>query len=573
MTYWISVLALRRTSSLAALLVLLAPGLALAQEQFHETHFDNASEIGRWTISSGNWQVQNGAFVSSAAGATDIAKVETYDPFDLDVIEADVALEVSALITNSTPNGLVGVVFDFGDPTNYHEITFSAAGEVHSLTVRGGETIADVVRHVPAPGINKWFRISVRRVGTREDVKVDGVPIYTESVALPAGDVGLITHNTRARFDDFRVNNFDRLIDPYRDTFLQHSLRGWTNLRPQGNGWAAGPGGLESLAIGPNDILLTPLVDLFRFGFSPNPRSYTIKTQVINRYSGSGNLVGVVFLRTPQDYDEVVFSPNGMASLRKFVNGVRTTLATAPYVGGGSASRPFLLEVAYRGNQGGPVLSQIKTNGHVVFENLPFNLEDGEIGLVTHFSNARFLNFAAAPRFFQPLVTDFSSGSFPREFFSPISTWRVQDGALNSYGIGKSDIGGFQVWDDLSDLDYRVRVTNHYGNSGNLAGLMYAYRAPDDYYEAVFSPTGVAYLNRVLKGVTTNIATASYSGGGAHQAFDVQLVQHNRHTSVLVNGVSVFSDVDQPDTGVGFAGVVTHWTNASFDNVSITEAI
>jgi hypothetical protein len=260
-----------------------------------------------------------------------------------------------------------------------------------------------------------------------------------------------------------------------------------------------------------------------------------------------------------------------VASLRQVTNGKRVTLATAPYVGGGH-NTPFELEVAYRGDQGGPVFSHVKTNGHLVFDNLPFNLEDGQIGLITHFTNARFVSLAAAPRFFQPLVTDFSSGSFPREFFSPISTWRVQNGAMNSFGIGKSDIAGFDVWHDLSDLDYRVRVTNNYGAAGNLAGLMYAYRAPDDYYEAVFSPTGVAYLNRVLKGVTTSIATAPYAGGGPHQSFDVQLLQRNRHTTVSVNGVTVFNNVDQPDTGVGRPGLVTHWTNASFDNVSITEA-
>jgi hypothetical protein len=440
------------------------------------------------------------------------------------------------------------------------------------VSVRGGVVVGDFVKQGPAVGINKWFHINVRRVGTVDDVKVDGVPIAGGSQILPDGKVGLVTHNTRARFDDFSVKSFGLLTNPYRDTFDQGQLRGWTNLRPNGDGWTASGGDLESLGVGANDIIITPLVDLFLFNFSPNPRHYTIKTQVINRYSNSGNLVGVVFYRDAQHYEEVVFSPKGVASLRRFVHGVRTTLATAPYVGGGSPGTAFEIEVGYLGNQGGPALSYVKTNGHRVFEDLPFDLEGGEIGLITHFTNARFKSFTAAPLFFQPYVPTLTDGSFPRFFFSPIDTWRVQDGALNSFGIGKNDIGGFQVWHDLTDLDYRVRVTNHYSNTGNLAGLMYAYRAPDNYYAAVFSPTGTAYLNRVLKGVTTNIATAPYAGGGPHQAFDVRLVQHDLHTMVTVDGVSVFNSVAQPDTEGGYAGVVTRWSNADFENISITEA-
>ena len=385
---------------IAALITLLAPVLALAQQPdgvFHQTNFDDASEIGRWTTSSGTWQIQDGAFVNSATGATNIATVETYDPFDFPVIESDLGLDVYAIILNDRPNARVGVVFNFSDPGNYHELTFSPSGAVRSVTVRGGVVVGDFVKQGPAVGINKWFHINVRRVGTVDDVKVDGVPVASGSQILPDGKVGLVTHNTRARFDDFSVKSFGLLTDPYRDTFDQGQLRGWTNLRPNGDGWTASGGDLESLAIGANDIIITPLVDLFLFNFSPNARRYTIKTQVINRYSNSGNLVGVVFYRDAQHYEEVVFSPKGVASLRRFVNGVRTTLATAPYVGGGSPSTPFEIEVGYRGNQGGPALSYVKTNGHLVFEDLPFDLEGGEIGLITHFTNARFKSFAAAP--------------------------------------------------------------------------------------------------------------------------------------------------------------------------------
>ena len=61
-------------------------------------------------------------------------------------------------------------------------------------------------------------------------------------------------------------------------------------------------------------------------------------------------------------------------------------------------------------------------------------------------------------------------------------------------------------------------------------------------------------------------------GGGAHQPFNVQLVQDTQFTTVKVNGVVVFGLVSQPGSSGGSAGVATHFTNASFDNVSINDA-
>ena len=105
----------------------------------------------------------------------------------------------------------------------------------------------------------------------------------------------------------------------------------------------------------------------------------------------------------------------------------------------------------------------------------------------------------------------------------------------------------------------------------NLLDAAPAYRNSDDYFEVVFSPTGVAKLNRRLKGVTTTVATASYSGGGQHQWFNVRLIQRDLLTTVKVNGVTVFDQVPQPDAGGAHFGLVAHWANANFDDISITE--
>ncbi len=51
----------------------------------------------------------------------------------------------------------------------------------------------------------------------------------------------------------------------------------------------------------------------------------------------------------------------------------------------------------------------------------------------------------------------------------------------------------------------------------------------------------------------------------------VQLIRRNGYTTVIVNGATIFSGLYQPDAAGDFVGVVTHWTNASFDDVLFTE--
>jgi uncharacterized membrane protein len=67
--------------------------------------------------------------------------------------------------------------------------------------------------------------------------------------------------------------------------------------------------------------------------------------------------------------------------------------------------------------------------------------------------------------------------------------------------------------------------------------------------------------------VPFTIATAPYDGGGQNQWFDAQLIQVGQRTTVKVNGVAVFENVLQPDATGGRLGFVTHWTNASIDEV------
>ena len=230
----------------------------------------------------------------------------------------------------------------------------------------------------------------------------------------------------------------------------------------------------------------------------------------------------------------------------------------------------FDVELAQRRPEVGPASGYVKMNGRVVFADVPFS---GVFrGFVTHWTQGRFDDVRASQQIFQSSFDPFDDG----RVFDP--GWQLQNGTLNGFAVQASNpypVG--HGWHEMHDISVRAWIQNHYGSSGNRAGLIYGARENylasvfDNYHEVVFSPTGIAYLNRVLHGQVMNVASAPYQGGGAHRWFNVQVIRRNGYTTVRVNGAAVFSEIYQPDAAGDLVGVVTHWTNASFDDVLFTE--
>lgn len=567
----------KRPFLLGAICVLLA-GVAHASEHdpSYETHFDSSDELSRWVRHTGSWTITGGKFADGQVGPADIATVADYDSFTVPwpTMQSEYAIDVYARVQNPGDSS-VGVVYHFQDPFNYFEVSFSATGVATLRNVIDGVARTVNTGTFPAPGIGKWFHISLFRAGDQVHVSVDGVPVVRGfQQGLPPGDAGVIAHNTRGQFDDFHVRDFTRVL-PYREDFDDLIANRWTLL--------AGPWDLREVPLGSGNyayattgltatsLSVSPLFDMWDSGMQPFAFPFTFKAHMMNPYGGPGNLIGVAWATSAQNYVEVVFSPRGQARINAVENGRRTTLAEAPYEGGGP-NKWFEVEVAGNGDFSA-VGGHVKVNGVTVFDPLPRSDARGDrIGFVTHWVNgAKFDDVRIVPYFFRPVSATMDDGRFPRPFYSPTSNWRVQDGTINSFGVAANETAGLDVSHDISDTEFRARMVNHYGAAGNLVGLAYAYRAADDYFEVVFSPTGVARLNRVLKGVITNVATASYSGGGQHQWFDVQLIQSDLQTTVKVNGVTVFDQVSQPDAGGADFGLVAHWANANFDDISITE--
>ena len=164
---------------------------------------------------------------------------------------------------------------------------------------------------------------------------------------------------------------------------------------------------------------------------------------------------------------------------------------------------------------------------------------------------------------------DFDDGA--AQGWTPVSgSWAVDTNNLHSTAIGPADIAvyGNSIW--ATGFTYHVKVSNGFTSTGNLVGLAYNYQDTSNYYAVTFAPTGTAYLNKVINGTTTTVATASYSGGGPNVWFDVDVIRSGTSTMVSVNGITVFSNIVQGELGAGKIGAITTWTDGRFDNVSIS---
>lgn len=124
----------------------------------------------------------------------------------------------------------------------------------------------------------------------------------------------------------------------------------------------------------------------------------------------------------------------------------------------------------------------------------------------------------------------------------------------------------------FADFTYHARMLNHGADANDLVGVVYDYdHNTGSYSEALFSPTGTAWLRHVSNGVEEVLASGSYQGGGQNLWMSIALTVTDRsNVSLVVNGLTVFSDVPHPSGTGGRIGLVTHGTTARFDDVSLT---
>jgi hypothetical protein len=549
-----------------------------------------------WQPQIGMWTIVDGTYRSTTAAPTAVSTIVSYRPLDsASPPTTDLPFEefqVRARLRIPSSAGRVGLVYEYRDSGNYSEAVFTASGQAALRRVIGGviTTLAATAYTGGGPGV--WLDAAVMRRSGSTSLEVNGVAVL-EAVPQPkhmAGQIGLISHNTAAAFDKvfFGIPFGDQ---PFRDDFSNGVPDGWTPLSGQ---WSTAGGSYSNAAVQQTNITLAPRAP--SNALHPTERvPFTLRARMSNPYANSGNLVGIVFnYRDTDDYSELVFSPTGTAKINSVENGVRSTLASIPYDGRRNTWFDVALTMECCISPDVNLMAiTVAVNGERLFERVvtdPPLSSSGRLGLITHWAPGKFDDvWFGYGAFLDPCRPAFGT-EIPLGMIRG-GTWNTIGGTLNNTSAGVADSivipYGYQVGGSLCEMGinwegtdsiYRARLLNQYGASGNLVGLIYGYQGQtmrhgyldlDDYYEVVFSPTGLAYLNKIIQGVRYRVASGTHTIG-RNVSFDVEVMRIGINTTVKVNGAIVFNNVPQGELAGGTVGVVTHWAKGSFGDLTLS---
>jgi uncharacterized membrane protein len=157
-------------------------------------------------------------------------------------------------------------------------------------------------------------------------------------------------------------------------------------------------------------------------------------------------------------------------------------------------------------------------------------------------------------------------------------TWSVSKGTYNSTAAGSADITTIVAYRAIDpstqpspvlsfgqySLSARVQIK---GNG--LAGVVYQYRDPANYFEAVLSTDGTVSLRRTFLGSTDRLRSINL-GIQANTWYVVEVLWNNGRTTLSVDGQPVFVEFAQPGSQAGQVGLATHDTAANFDKLQVT---
>lgn len=206
---------------------------------------------------------------------------------------------------------------------------------------------------------------------------------------------------------------------------------------------------------------------------------YSLRARLRNERGGANTLVGLVYLYAdPATYDEVVFSPTGVAQLRHVVGRTFDVLKSASHTVGRNVW--FEVEFVHRGGD-----VSVSINGEPVFTREPTPLlqfaPPSALALIAHWSPGKFDDFSFSHDQLTPSLRTFDAPLAQGEVRS--GTWNTQGETLNSVAVGIADIVLPEGLVGQSDYRFKGRLLNQYGASGNLVGLIFSYNSPEDYLE------------------------------------------------------------------------------------------
>jgi hypothetical protein len=177
---------------------------------------------------------------------------------------------------------------------------------------------------------------------------------------------------------------------------------------------------------------------------------------------------------------------------------------------------------------------------------------------------------------------EFSADPPDRRSLGVVSgTWATSGGTFNSTSTATSIatidsyVAEFADHEDPTEIFagkfwYRARMLNQHSGSSTRVGIVYQYQGPGNFYEVSFSPAGSVFVRDVSNGVSTTVATGTYSGGGQNKWFDVEVEWTAAETIVWVNGLPVVQGIKQDRLTHGRVGLITRQTTAKFDRLLVT---
>lgn len=315
----------------------------------------------------------------------------------------------------------------------------------------------------------------------------------------------------------------------------------------------------------------------------PSPQlrqqNYIVRARVQVTGSNDTEQLGIVYgYQDPQNYYEATLSGEGGLRVFTIVDGIAHS--AAPDIGGtacrGAIPRVWC-EIEIHWNNG---VTTVKVNGAQFFQPFPQNeFTFGQVGLVAHNTVGRFDKvFVGVPYGDQGFLETFTRAPFVT-FTPQAGQWAVTNGTYRS-GVQQTSITLAPIHTGINipqtfEYTFRARLQNGYAGAGNLVGIVFNYEGSASYTEVVFSPTGVAKINRVENGVLRTLATTNYVGS-QNVPFDVTLENSATTFRVLVDGVSLFESVADPNPETfpqGGVGLITHWAPGRFDNVQFDHGI
>jgi hypothetical protein len=538
-----------------------------------------------WQPVSGSWSVATGTYANIASGGPHISVITEYRGIrpaeapspELRFPEFFVRARVRNQGFNNTQQA--GIVYGYQDARNYYEAVVTAQGHLLVRTVMNGIAVdvqPDFGTQTPCVR-NTWCELEVRRTNGVTRVKLDGQEFFAPPLVLSqpeftSGKVGLVTHSAAAQFDKVFIGV------PFGDQAFLETFDGQPSVTftPQSGQWSVVNGSYRNSAIVHTAVTLAPILTGARVG-TGDTFDYTFRARMLNPYANTGNRVGIVFNYEGSRYSEVVFTPKGVAMLNLVENGViARTLATANY--GGTHHVAFEVEL-----QNTADATSVFVNGSLLFDNIaeanPDIVPSGGVGLITHWAPGRFDNVQFDHGTFQPCKLTFPTPGPVPSFAAVSGTWDTNGGTLNSTAIGLSDIfnshcagNSFGEHAGTNEI-YSARLLNEFDNSGNRVGLIYNYQDTEsfyagDYFEVMFSPTGIMQLNKFIEGVRYPVLTLSHNLP-RETWFEVQVIRSGISTNIKVNGVTRVLQLPQGELRGGTVGATTRYAKGHFDNLSL----